>query len=93
MHAPRLPSENESAILWHSDSDDANDDDENTESEHFSSIRQCYGIAELHYQGVVLDGLMEGPQVEKQAKQVVMWMAGWNMDREVDLKVVLRRED
>ncbi|KAF9739471.1 hypothetical protein PMIN03_001516 [Paraphaeosphaeria minitans] len=91
MHAPRLPTKKESAIWWDSDSND--DDDETAQNEIFSSTRQCSGIEELDYQGVVLDGLIEGPQVEEQVKWAIMWVADWDMNREVDLKVVLRAED
>jgi hypothetical protein len=80
-------------MWWDSESDSSDNNDNEAESEAISSIKRCSGLTELHYQGVALDGLIEGPHVEDRVKWNVMWAADWDMDREVDLKVVLKDED
>jgi hypothetical protein len=60
LRAPRLPSTYESSIRRDSNTND-DQDNEATERDDISSIRQCSGLTELHHQTVAIEGLVEGP--------------------------------
>lgn len=92
---------NNSAIKRASNDDvvvvDDSDGDENEkrnqrakeESEATTNIRSCCGLTELHFPGVLLEeDVFGGPQVEERVKWTIMWRAGWDMEKEVDLRYV-----